>query len=488
MLREDQIKLTDKQNECVNYPVEKNILVRGIAGSGKSLVIVRRAKKMCDQAKARGMKPKIVIYTYINTLVDYMNEVIAFGSEYADRITVKTLDADIQTVYKQVFNKYRLPYVYTSKYQMVEILKEITEELSRKSNNRFLREDMQDFLLEELTWMKQHMFAKSEEYLDCVRKGRGKIRVSKQDRNLIFSVYQQFYDEMNEKYENNIDLLCERLYKEKAKIPETCKYDFVLIDEAQDLTLNKLLIAKELTRASLTIAADFGQKIYNSGFTWKEIGISFRGQAAKKLSGTHRNTYEIAALANSLLENNTELRNMDEDDAYTKPVLPERRGEKSVLRYTTTLSSEGREVRELVKQIRAGNKDFTIGVLARDKYCMATVQDWFSGMNYQVIVHKGDYKVLEPGLKLVTYHSAKGLEFDVVILPMLDDGLFPYKSRNQDVSTEVLEDLLNNAINLLYVGMTRARTKLFMFAGDGSSRKASELLDKLDTNYLDIIK
>lgn len=488
MLREDQIKLTDKQKECVNYPNEKNILVRGIAGSGKSLVIIRRAKKMCDQAKERGMKPRIVIYTYINTLVDYMNEVIAFGSDYADRITVKTLDAEIQSVYKQVFNQYRLYNVYTSKYKLVEILKGITEGLKRKSSNRFLQDEMQDFLLDELTWMKQHMFAKSEEYLNCVRKGRGKIRVSKQDRNLIFDVYQQFYDEMNEKYKDNFDLLCERLYKEKDKIPEACKYDFVLIDEAQDLSLNKLLIAKELTRASLTIAADFGQKIYNSGFTWKEIGINFRGQAAKKLSGTHRNTYEIAALANSLAEKNTELSNMDEDDAYSKPVLPERRGEKSVLRYTTTLSSEGREVRELVKQIRAGNKDFTIGVLVRDKNCMETIQDWFSGMKYQIIVNKGDYKVLEPGLKLVTYHSAKGLEFDVVILPMLDDGLFPYKSRNQDVSKEVLEDLLNNAISLLYVGMTRARTKLFMFAGDGTYREASQLLDELDTNYLEIIK
>ena len=488
MLREDQILLTDKQRECVNYPANKNILVRGIAGSGKSLVIIRRAKKLCDQAMERGLKPNIVIYTYVNTLVEFMNEVITYGGKYADRIQIKTLDSEIQDIYKQVFNKNRLFNVYTSKNKMLDILKEITTKMQKSSSNRFFKDAMQDFLLDELMWMKQHMFTEGEEYLACVRKGRGKIRVSRQDRNLIFDVYEQFYKEMNKSCMYDFDLLCERLYKEKDKIPNTCKYDYVLIDEAQDLSLNKLLIAKELSRSSLTIAADFCQKIYNSGFTWKEIGISFKGQASKKLTSTHRNTYEIVALANSLSEKNTELSSMDEDDAYARPVMPERRGEKSVLRYTTTWSSEGKEIRELVKQIRAGNKDFTIGVLVLDKNSMNTVESWFDGMEYQKIAKYCDYKVLKPGLKLVTYHSAKGLEFDVVILPMLDDGLFPRKGRNQDLSTEALEDLKNNAINLLYVGMTRARIKLFMFAGKSNSRKPSPLLEELDTNYLEIIK
>ena len=59
-------------------------------------------------------------------------------------------------------------------------------------------------------------------------------------------------------------------------------------------------------------------------------------------------------------------------------------------------------------------------------------------------------------LTLMTLHSAKGLEFDIVFLTGLEEGIFPH-SRSLNNVTEMEEER-----RLMYVGVTRAKKKLFI--------------------------
>ena len=77
------------------------------------------------------------------------------------------------------------------------------------------------------------------------------------------------------------------------------------------------------------------------------------------------------------------------------------------------------------------------------------------------------------GVNLLTYHRAKGLEFDAVFLPRLLDGELPFRSGRAKADPE-------EERRLLYVGITRARRYLFLtWPTDGRARP-SPFLDEME--------
>jgi len=92
----------------------------------------------------------------------------------------------------------------------------------------------------------------------------------------------------------------------------------------------------------------------------------------------------------------------------------------------------------------------------------------------------------EARVLMMTLHSAKGLEFPVVVLAGLEEGLFPH-SRSADDEAELEEER-----RLCYVGITRAETKLFITSaarrrnfGEYQSTQPSRFLDEIPAELMD---
>jgi len=91
-----------------------------------------------------------------------------------------------------------------------------------------------------------------------------------------------------------------------------------------------------------------------------------------------------------------------------------------------------------------------------------------------------DTEADEEALTLITLHQAKGLEYDAVFLVGLEEGMLPH-SRSVEDPTQLQEER-----RLLYVGMTRARKRLYLFRafqrrfrGQSGSTMASRFLQEI---------
>ena len=90
---------------------------------------------------------------------------------------------------------------------------------------------------------------------------------------------------------------------------------------------------------------------------------------------------------------------------------------------------------------------------------------------------------------LMTLHSAKGLEFPVVIIAGLEEGLFPHSRSSED------EAELEEERRLCYVGMTRARRQLVLTGaarrrvfGEYHATEPSRFIDEVPAELIERIE
>jgi len=106
------------------------------------------------------------------------------------------------------------------------------------------------------------------------------------------------------------------------------------------------------------------------------------------------------------------------------------------------------------------------------------------------LVMDSDAKLEGDQVTIMTYHAAKGLEYDVVIMPGWEEGLFPNQRALDESGNEGLEE----ERRLAYVGITRARKQAhILFAanrltyGSWNSCIPSRFIDELPKEYIETI-
>lgn len=103
---------------------------------------------------------------------------------------------------------------------------------------------------------------------------------------------------------------------------------------------------------------------------------------------------------------------------------------------------------------QAEERDANVGVLVADARSFAALPDFLQEV---ALMSSADTDSGDDKVTLMTLHAAKGLEFPVVFMSGMEDGLFP-SARALEAGPKQLEE----ERRLCYVGMTRAKEELFL--------------------------
>ncbi len=346
-------ELKNEQPEILKYPISKDLLVSGPAGSGKTILAIYRYKALTGKNGE--------LLTYANILKNYLTRHLTNSSDTSiSNITAKGI---------------------------FEYVKEVSSITVPPSANN---EDFNNSAEQSAKWANEH-------------------------RNTL---------------------------------------DFIIADETQDLHSGHLDFIAHFAKR-LTLFADDAQTLYNHGHSTTEIIgkmrlVHKRQIERKEITGNYRNQPSVSEFANPFYRNR-------ESEPLSSAVLE---GESEKVRIFTAENVDNIG-KYLIKQVQSyvnsmPDKTPKVGILVQDSTIMNTVKDIFSNKKFQIestnngIINDIRNIFSEPDPVIMTMHSAKGLEFDYVVIPFLDYN--DLKNKNP-----------NNYEQLIFTTITRARRSVAVF-------------------------
>lgn len=469
------VNLTKNQEECINSKAT-DLLIKGIAGSGKTLVLLKKAIKLKRDAIKNNKKLTIGFFTYANTLTKYSQDLINEIENDQDMISVNTFHSYGFTLLKCI-NSTKYSSAIYGKFKDEKLKSSIKEIKSIYPKANVLDKDL-NFWTEEISWIKGKRITDKDTYINASRIGRGtSVRLFKKDKEIVFKVFEKYNSKLKQSKKIDFDDVANLVLDNFNSVPDNKKFDYVLVDEGQDLSYAQLLVLRKLAKKSIVIAADHAQKIYTNSFTWKELGINVKGNASKSLGKNFRSTAEIMDLANSLIVHNKSNKGKDTDFDISKDV--DKSGNKPIIYKCNNIVQENEVLIELLKELNDGETVIGIPVRTNQKVKKSVIKVLDENNIEWEEVSKDKYapwSILEPGVKIVTMHSAKGLEFDVIIIPRVNDGMIPKVEKD-----EYDEALLEQERSLLYVAMTRAKEDLYLLTS-----KWSKFIEEMDDRLYEL--
>ena len=246
------------------------------------------------------------------------------------------------------------------------------------------------------------------------------------------------------------------------------KYDAILVDEGQDFSDEMLKVVTSLLNTktnNLTIALDDQQTLYPRSQAWKEMGIQAQGRV-HRISCVYRNTREIAGFAEKFAHGSEDpAADQQKEQPDLFPDLYTFHGPSPELRQFETIEDMIGYVADNVKRMLE-TKEYPAPEIAvlytvkapwdmPDKNLPLMLEKALDtrGILYRWASEdyrsKKSYDITTDSVTISTIHSVKGLDFSCVFLIGLDF-----------IGPRIMA--LDQTKNLTYVGITRARHRLFI--------------------------
>lgn len=435
-------------------------LIRGAAGSGKtttSLLWLREQTGVRLNRRRRyghAAPVRVLVLTFNRTLQGYIAELARSCTPEDD-----ALELEIST-----FSGWARSLVGN-----VDIL-------GRDQATAILRPHLQavvsskqiQFFVDEVEYLLgRFSAAKLSAYVTITREGRGLApRVDRSLREALLNDIVPAYEE--QKARRGV-LDWNDLALRAATAEPELRYDVVIIDEAQDFSANQVraVLAHLQEGHSTTFVLDAIQRIYPQFFTWAEVGISARPEIIHTLRENYRNTAAIAAFARPLVDGLP----LEDDGTLPDFTACARPGTKPIVvagKYNGQMKvmlDELERSADLSKESVAILKPRGGGWFDEARRALRA-----RGIPFCELTRQNEWPTGPESVALCTIHSAKGLEFDHILLPGLSQQVTPHGPDSGDADLDRLRRMLAMAAG-------RARQSVMVGYKPGEQSSLIALLD-----------
>ena len=474
--------IQQEQNKVIRNLEDNNLIVQGIAGSGKTTVALHRIAFLLYQLE-RLSSNNILIFSPNNIFTEYISDVLpSLGeantlqttfADYLSAFITEYKDVETFTDFISRYYTYKETYPELVEYkQSDEIIKDldaylkdyiqsckITSSFTENEINHVDKDEMNDLLHHK--YDRLPLFERVEEiskklsshfYKGSGKKNKTFAKLLRENANFkkdYQEIYTNFWKSsftkitlpdsiiksfINKKVINYEDALLFTYIKgtlEGFIYESTIKQ--VIIDEAQDYNrLQYIIISKIFQKADFTILGDINQNInpYYSYNSLEDLKNLFKGDTKYlELLKTYRSSPEIIEYTNKIL-------NLKHVNAIrkenNKPVIIRR----NIKDLKVSLLSDIKKLQEQYKSTAIITKD---NIEAEKIYNLLKDE-----LNISLV--EASSKKFHKELIIIPAYTAKGLEFDSVII---------YNDRNNSYK--------KNEKNLLYVACTRCQHELYIY-------------------------
>ena len=466
--------IQEEQNKVIRNTEDKNLIVEGIAGSGKTSVALHRIAFLLYRIPNL-TSSNVVVFTPNKVFSEYISNVLPeLGEDNTYDMTFYDLLCQNINEYKDIENftdfisryykKEVINYDLVKYKQSDEIIKDLDDYVKDILNNISFTKNLEfdgfiDISVEELNKMLTYkysnfpLFERIKEMSEKIaynnydgntKYARSIEKILKENLNIKLDlkvIFNNFFTSKYAKYKDKIDGnylyyedACIFLYLKSLLVGFNTNHVIkqVVIDEAQDYNkLQYLIIKKTFKTANYTILGDSNQTInpYYKYESLKELTNMFEGSKYITLTKTYRSTDKIIDYTNKILgltlsvairnqkSNDIIFRNNVKKEDFVKDITYLKDMSKSI----AIITKDDKEAEEVYNMLK---DDFDIMLL-------------------------GGYGHIKRDLVVVPSYTAKGLEFDSVIIYNDIDNKYTKEDKY-----------------LYYVACTRAQHNLIIYNGE----------------------
>jgi len=431
-------------------------LLKGGPGSGKSTVAL-----YCIKALVRGAneqlplddKPLRILFTTFtksleNASAHLLNALSIQGGKHT--IEVKTVDSlafgTLPPTKWETMKEEGDPPEY-----MLAALAECKE---ANHNFGFSLADAK-FLKEEVEWVIVGQGLKTtDDYLAADRAGRGR-GLGQQQKGQVWQLYEVYRQRLRKA---GVVLYSERLQQAAEHVSSA--YDYVFIDEAQDLKPVAIRFCIGLCHKpeNVFLTADTNQSIYGNSLSWSKVAsdLRFQGGRARILRRNYRTTTEMWKAITRLAPNaaDTDRETLDVETVF--------RGHFPIFARYSNLKNLGDRLNSYLHEALRQERVAPGGaaVLCPTKREMDQVISLIDPRFNARAMKSREVDFSHPGVKVLTMHAAKGLEFPIVAVVGVEEGRLPLTvAEGMDIAEHNAQQR-----RLFFVACSRAMRRLIVFA------------------------